>query len=218
MNKKVIINIGRQIGSGGRIIAAKLAERFGCKLYDKELLNMAARESGFSEKFFEQNDEKENFMKNFFHIHLPFLSDGSFYSTAFSQENLYKFQSDAIRKAADEGNCVFVGRTADYVLRDRKECVNIFITGDIDDRIKRVCNRRGCDRSTARKLILKGEEERSGYYNFFTGKKWGSADSYDLCVNSSRLGIEATADYLAGFIAERLKLLPQDFVKEGGAK
>ena len=111
---KIIINVGRQIGSGGHIIAEKLAEDFGCKCYDRELLNLAAKESGFSEKFFEQNDEQKGFFKSHFHTHLPFLSDNNFYHNDFSQEGLYKFQSDAIRKAADEGNCVFVGRTADY--------------------------------------------------------------------------------------------------------
>ena len=139
---KIIINVGRQIGSGGHIIAEKLAEDFGCKCYDRELLNLAAKESGFSEKFFEQNDEQKGFFKSLFHTHLPFLSDNNFYHNDFSQEGLYKFQSDAIRKAADEGNCVFVGRTADYVLRDYKNVINIFITANIDDRIKAVCKRK----------------------------------------------------------------------------
>ena len=133
--EKIIINVGRQIGSGGHIIAEKLAEEFGCKCYDRELLNLAAKESGFSEKFFEQNDEQKGFFKSLFHTHLPFLSDNNFYHNDFSQEGLYKFQSDAIKKAADQGNCVFVGRTADYVLRDYKNVINIFITANIDDRI-----------------------------------------------------------------------------------
>ena len=146
---KIIINVGRQIGSGGHIIAEKLAEDFGCKCYDRELLNLAAKESGFSEKFFEQNDEQKGFFKSLFHTHLPFLSDNNFYHNDFSQEGLYKFQSDAIRKAADEGNCVFVGRTADYVLRDYKNVINIFITANIDDRIKAVCKRKDIDRDAS---------------------------------------------------------------------
>ena len=157
---KIIINVGRQIGSGGHIIAEKLAEDFGCKCYDRELLNLAAKESGFSEKFFEQNDEQKGFFKSLFHTHLPFLSDNNFYHNDFSQEGLYKFQSDAIRKAADEGNCVFVGRTADYVLRDYKNVINIFITANIDDRIKAVCKRKDIDRASARKFIESHEEPR----------------------------------------------------------
>ena len=103
---KIIINVGRQIGSGGHIIAEMLAKDFGCKCYDRELLNLAAKESGFSEKFFEQNDEQKGFFKSLFHSHLPFLSDSNFYHNDFSQEGLYKFQSDAIKKAAD-GATVF---------------------------------------------------------------------------------------------------------------
>lgn len=116
--KKIIINVGRQLGSGGRDIAKMLAQHFGCKYYDRELLNLAAKESGFSEKFFEQNDEQKGFFKSLFHLNVPFLGSANFYNNNLSQESLFKFQSDAIRKAADEGSCVFVGRCADYVLRD----------------------------------------------------------------------------------------------------
>ena len=203
---KIIINVGRQIGSGGHIIAEKLAEEFGCKCYDRELLNLAAKESGFSEKFFEQNDEQKGFFKSLFHNHLPFLSDNNFYHNDFSQEGLYKFQSDAIKKAADEGNCVFVGRTADYVLRDYKNVINVFITANIDDRIKAVCKRKGIDRATARKFISNHEEERASYYNYYTGKQWGHSESYDLCINSSLLGLEETEKFIAEFIRKRFGL------------
>ncbi len=111
--KKIIINIGRQVGSGGRIIAKLLADEFGCQFYDKEILNLAAKESGFSEKFFEQNDEHKGFFQTLFHTHAPLLSDNNFYDNKFSQESLFQFQSEAIMKAADEGSCVFVGRAAD---------------------------------------------------------------------------------------------------------
>lgn len=202
-NKRLIINIGRQIGSGGRIIAQMLAKDFGCRFYDKELLNLAAKESGFSEKFFEQNDEQKGFFKSLFHVHVPLLGENNFYHNDFSQESLYKFQCDAIRKAADETSCVFVGRTADYVLRDRKNIINIFITADMADRISHVCKRHQCDEATARKLICNGESERSSYYNYYTGKRWGHSDSYDLCINSSCLGIEETERFIADFIRKK---------------
>lgn len=199
----IIINIGRQIGSGGGLIAKMLAKDFNCKLYDKELLNLAEKESGFSEKFFEQNDEQKGFMKSLFHIHLPLFGENNFYKNNFSQENLYQFQSDAIRKAADEGSCVFVGRTADYVLRDRKNTVSIFITANMDHRIQRVCKRHNLDRAAARKYILRGEDDRASYYNYYTGKRWGYSESYDLCINSSLLGIEETERFIATFIRKR---------------
>lgn len=202
----IIINVGRQIGSGGRVIAKQLAEDFQCKFYDKELLNLAAKESGFSEKFFEQNDEQKGFLKSLFHIHIPLLGDNNFYNNDFSQEGLYKFQSDAIRKAADEGNCVFVGRTADYILRDKKNVINIFVTANMDQRIQRVCKRHDFNRVTARKYIHDHEEQRASYYNYYTGKKWGHSESYDLCINSSILGIEGTEKFIAEFIRKRFGL------------
>lgn len=205
-DKKIIINVGRQIGSGGRIVAQQLAKDFGCKFYDKELLNLAAKESGFSEKFFEQNDEQKGFLKNLFHVHVPLLGTSDFYKNDFSQESLYQFQSDAIRKAASEGSCVFVGRTADYVLRDEPNMVSVFITANIDQRIQRVCKRHGFDRAAARKYIRNHEEERASYYNYYTGKQWGHSESYDLCINSSLLGIEETEQFIAEFIRKRFGL------------
>ncbi len=205
-NKKIIITVGRQIGSGGRIIAKLLAEEFGCKFLDRELLNLAAKESGFSEKFFEQNDEQKGFLKSFFHLPITHVGDNNLYKNDFSQEGLYKFQSDAIIHAASEGSCVFVGRTADYVLRNCKDVVNIFITANIDDRIKALCQRKDIDRATARKLISNGESQRASYYNYYTSKQWGHSESYDLCVNSSLLGLEGTERFIAQFIRQRFGL------------
>lgn len=202
----IIINVGRQIGSGGRIVAKMLADRFGCRFYDREILNIAAKESGFSEVFFEQNDEHKHFFRSLFHIHTPFVSDSSFYKNDFSQESLFRFQSEAIRKAAKESSCVFVGRCADYVLRDYPNVFNVFITADMDDRIKAVARRIGSTEEEARKAIVNGESQRSNYYGFYTGKKWGHAESYDFCINTSRLGIEGTADALGEVITRSLKL------------
>jgi cytidylate kinase len=201
--ERIIICVGRQLGSGGRIIAKSLADAFGCRLYDKELLNLAAKESGFSEKFFEQNDEQKGFLKSLFHLHAPHISDTNFYKSNFSQESLFQFQSDAIRKAADEGSCVFVGRCADYVLRDKQNVVNIFITADIAERVKAVMARDDCNEETARKILNNKESARASYYNYYTGKKWGSAESYDLCVNTSLLGLDATVDLLKEYIRQR---------------
>ena len=203
MEKELIINVGRQIGSGGRIIAKMLADEFDCHFYDREILNLAAKESGFSEKFFEQNDEQKGFFKSLFHVRVPLVNENNYYHNNFSQESLYQIQSDAIRKAADNGNCVFVGRTADYILRDYKNVVNIFITADLAQRVERVCKRRNLTIEEAQKYVHKREEERASYYNYYTGKQWGHADSYDLCVNSSLLGIDETIQLIVSFIKER---------------
>lgn len=203
-NNNIIINIGRQVGSGGHIIAKQLAADFGCTLYDKELLNLAAKESGFSERFFEENDEQRGFIQTLFGMHAPLISDNNFYDNKFSQDGLFQFQSQAITKAADEGSCVFVGRAADYVLRAYPNVVNIFITANMKDRIKLVCQRLGCDEKDAKKLIIDKESERASYYNYYTGKKWGHSSSYDLCINSSYMGLEKTAKFIGDYIRVRL--------------
>lgn len=133
-------------------------------------------------------------------MHVPFISDSSFYDNGLSQENLFRLQSDAIRKAATESPCVFVGRCADYVLREHKNMVTVFVTADIDERIKNVCHRRNCSPDEARKLIESREDTRSSYYNYYTGKHWGDSSSYDLCVNSSLLGLEGTKNFIADFV------------------
>lgn len=200
---KLIINIGRQVGSGGHIIAKLLADEFECQFYDKEILNLAAKESGFSEKFFEQNDEQRGFFQTLFSMHAPLISDNNFYNNKFSQDGLFQFQSEAITKAANEGSCVFVGRAADYVLRTYPNVVNIFITANMKDRIKLVCQRLGCDEKDAKKLIIDKESERASYYNYYTGKKWGHSCSYDLCINSSYMGLEKTTKFIGDYIRMR---------------
>ena len=205
-DQKIIINIGRQIGSGGRLIAKKLSEELNFSFYDRELLNLAAHESGFSEKFFEQADEHKGFFKSLLNIHIPLIGESNFYKNDLSQESLYKFQSDAILKAAKKGNCIFVGRTADYILRDFKNTINIFVTADIDERISRVSDRHNFKREEARKYIIAKEEARASYYNYYTGKQWGHSESYDLCINSSMLGIENTEAFIAELIKKRFKL------------
>ena len=203
---KIIINVGRQLGSGGHDIGRMLALDFGAKYYDRELLNLAAKESGFSEKFFEENDERKGFLKGLLNVQTSHFSGSRLYKSNFSQESLFQFQSDAIRKAAAEGSCVFVGRCADYVLRDFPNVVNIFVTASMDYRIRQIMNKQHLDEEAARNYIEKRENQRAEYYNYYTGKKWGYAASYDLCVDSSVLGIMETEKLIAEFIRKRFKI------------
>lgn len=205
-NKHIIICVGRQLGSGGHDIARMLALDFNAKYYDQELLNLAAKESGISEKFFEQNDEKRGIFRSLFHMHASHVGDNNMYNNDFSQENLFKFQSDAIMKAADEGSCVFVGRCADYVLRERTDVVSVFISASKRFRIDQIMAKQHLDVPEANKYIKQRESQRASYYNYYTGKKWGSAESYDLCIDSSVLGLQATEKFIADFIRKRFKL------------
>ena len=204
--KHIIINVGRQLGSGGHDIGRMLALDFQAKYYDRELMNLAAKESGFSEKFFEENDEKKGFYKGLFNVQTSHLSGGSMYKTNFSQESLFQFQSEAIIKAAREGSCVFVGRCADYVLRDFGNTVNIFISAPMSFRIEQIMNKQHLDPEAARKFIEQKESKRAAYYNYYTGKKWGAAESYDLCIDTSILGIVETEKLIADFIRKKFNI------------
>ncbi len=201
--KHIIINIGRQLGSGGHDIGRMLALDFQAKYYDRELLNLAAKESGLSEKIFEQNDEKKGFFRGLLNLGSPHVSSGSVYKSGVSQESLFQFQSEAIKKAANEGSCVFVGRCADYVLRNLPNTVSVFVTAAMDYRVQQIMNKRHLDEDAARKFIEQGESERATYYNYYTGKKWGAAESYDLCIDSSVLGLVETEKMIALFIRKK---------------
>ena len=202
--RHLIINIGRQLGSGGHDIGHLLAEHFGARYFDREILNLAARESGLSERFLEQNDESKSFLRSFLHIPGSLASAMSIDSRpGFTQDSFFQLQSDAIRHAAEEGPCVFVGRCADYVLRDMPTCVNIFVTAPLAFRMERVARKHGCTPDEARRIIEKGESRRAAYYNYYTGKQWGHASAYHLCIDSSLLGIERTSQFITQFIEQR---------------
>jgi len=205
MNNKIIICIGRQLGSGGHDIGRMLALDFQAKYYDRELLNLAAKESGLSEKFLAQNDERKGFFKSLLNIQTTHMGNNT-YKPNFSQESLFQFQSDAMMKAADAGSCVFVGRCAEYILRNNPNMVSIFITAPMEFRIHQVMNKEGVDRIVAQKKIEHGESQRAAYYNYYTGKKWGHATSYDLCIDSSILGLPATEKFIAEFIRKKFNL------------
>ncbi len=204
MEKPFVINIGRQLGSGGRAIGHILAEKFGINYYDREILNLAAKESGFCPEVFERSDEKNSFLRTLGNI-IPFVGGGSaYYNNELSNENLFRIQGEAIRKAAETHSCIFIGRCADYVLRDFPRCVNVFVAANLEDRIASVRSLFNCDEQQARKLIENGDEERASFYNFYSSGTWGAADTYHLCINSSVLGIRGTADFIENFV--RLKL------------
>lgn len=205
-DKHIIICVGRQLGSGGHDIGRMLAMDFNAKYYDRELLNLAAKESGFSEKVFERSDEQRGLLKSLFNMQGAHWGSGSLYGSNISQEDLFQFQSDAIRKAAQEGNCVFVGRCADYVLRDVPNVVKIFISASMRYRIDQILAHKEMTPQQAKHFILQAESHRASYYNYYTGKKWGAAESYDLCVDSSVLGLVETEKLIADFIRKRFGL------------
>lgn len=208
------VNIGRQLGSGGRAIGHLLAERLGMDYFDKEILAIAAKESGFCTEIFERNDEHKGFFNTMFGNMAPFYgSSEAFYATSVSEVSLFRLQAEAIRKAAARKSCVFIGRCADYVLRDFPRCVNVFVAADPADRIRRICKAREVDEKTALRIMETGDRKRADYYNFYSSGTWGAADTYHLCINSSRLGIEGTAQFVQAFVE---RALAEEEAAEGG--
>lgn len=193
--KNTIINIGRQFGSGGKLIALRISEVLGIPVYDNELISKAADESGFSKELFERSDEKRSIFSM-----SSFFGSGRFGSAQnFVGDNeLFKIQSEVIKNIAAKESAIFVGRCSNYILRDT-ECLDVFITAPMEDRVKRVSERLGISPEEAQDRIVKQDRTRETYYNFFTFGNWGAASDYDLCVDSSLLGIDRTSDYIIEF-------------------
>ena len=200
--KKTIIVIGRQFGSGGKLVAETIGRILDIPVYDKELIAKAAEESGFSKELFRKSDEK----RNLFSIS-SFFSSGRFGpgDNYVGDNELFKIQSKVIQGIAEESPAVFVGRCADYILRETDR-LSVFITAPLEDRIRRVCGRMGTDRNEAYSMIQKVDRSRAAYYNFFSFGDWGVASNYDLCVDSSILGIEKTAEMIISFGKEGGKI------------
>lgn len=206
--KTFVINVGRQLGSGGKEIGLRLAEIFGIACYDNELLVRAAKDSGIDTGNFESSDERKKGLRSFFSNFIPLVGSGDFYGNPISEETLFRIQSNAITDIAKERSCIFIGRCADYVLRNKQRCANIFISADKADRIERLCRKRNIPVHAAEKLIDQGDEQRAEYYNFYSDGTWGAADTYHLCINSSVLGIEGTTRFVAEFVERKLGVSP----------
>ena len=193
--KHTIINIGRQFGSGGKEVAEKIGASLGIEVYDNELISKAAEESGFSRELLERSDEKRNVFSLF-----SFFGTDRFGSTRnyVGNNELFKIQSDVIRGIAEKGPAIFVGRCSNYILRD-KICLDAFVSAPLEARVKRVMERLDVDEDEAKTRIERQDRTRQTYYNFFTFGNWGAASDYDLCVDSSILGIEGTADLIIDF-------------------
>lgn len=209
MDDKYVINIGRQLGSGGKEIGEKLSARLGISFYDKELINLASKESGLCEELFEKADEKpsQTIMGGFFGARFSLFTEGSMpYANYLSNDALFKIQSDVIRKLAAEKSCLFVGRCADYILRENPRCVNIFVTSSMEERVKRLCVTEHLGEEDAKELIEKTDKKRAEYYNYYSYKTWGAAATYHLCIDSSVLGIDQTVLLIEEFVQRKLEL------------
>ncbi|MBE5887456.1 MAG: cytidylate kinase-like family protein [Lachnospiraceae bacterium] len=197
-----IYTIGREFGSMGQLVGEKLAERLGIKCYDKELLQHAAKDSGFCEEIFENHDEKptNSFL---YSLVMDTYSAGSYAAAPFLDmplnHKVFLAQFDTIKKIAEQESCVIVGRCADYALANHPDCINIFVRADLDDRIKLISKRLDITENKAKDLILKNDKQRASYYNYYTCKKWGDTRSYDLMLNTSKLSVDDCVDLIIDF-------------------
>jgi len=191
-----IINIGRQFGSGGRRVAAALSARLGIPVYDNELIVEAAQKSGFSKELFEKRDEHKSLFTLLNVVGTLHRYGGG--ESYLNDNRLFKIQSDVILELAQQGPAIFVGRASDYVLREM-ECLDVFITAPLEVRKRDVAEREGISLEEAEDLIARRDRDRESYYNYLTFGQWGVASNYDLCVDSSILGIEGTADFIIDF-------------------
>ena len=193
----MIITIGRQHGSSGREIARLLAEKLNYKCYDKEIVDEAANHSDFSRDLIDAFDEKR--MSAFI------LHAGGYGLNENFRLNMQvvSAQFDAMRNIAEKGNCIFVGRCADYILRDHDDLISVFILGDMDERLKCLERRQGLDEVEARKKIKEVDKDRSSFYRYYSDQTWGDAQNYDMCINSSKLGVEGTVQVILDYIKVR---------------
>ena len=202
-----IITIGRQFGSGGREIGYMVADKLGIKLYDKEMLQRAAQDSGICEELFESHDEKpsNSFLYSLVMDTYSMGYSGSTYNDMPINHKIFLAQFDAIKKIANEGPWILVGRCADYALEGYPNLLSVFIHADLDARIKRIAKKYDLTNAKAKDLIIKTNKKRASYYNYYTDKRWGDADSYDVCLDSSVLGLEGTAEAIIKLIEVKEK-------------
>ena len=191
-----IITIGRQFGSGGREIGYMVADKLGIKLYDKEMLQRAAQDSGICEELFESHDEKpsNSFLYSLVMDTYSMGYSGSTYNDMPINHKIFLAQFDAIKKIANEGPCILVGRCADYALEGYPNLLSVFIHADLDARIRRIARIYDLTDAKAKDMIMKTDKKRASYYNYYSNKKWGSAESYHMSLDSSVLGIDGTAE------------------------
>ncbi|GHT08429.1 cytidylate kinase [Bacteroidia bacterium] len=200
---KYIITIGRQLGSGGKLLGELLSKKLNISCYDKELIQLASRESGLGKEFFEKADEKSSFstMGQYFGFRSGYMGYNA--NNYLCNETLFKIQSDVIKELAKKESCIFVGRCADYILREHSHCLKIFISANCKDRVERMMQEHQITEKEAKMLIEQTDKKRATYYNYYSNKVWGMATTYDLCFNSSALEINEIASFIENYINKK---------------
>lgn len=203
---KYVITIGRSFGSGGRALGKIIADRLGIGFYDKMLLIKAAEKAGYDIEYFCRADERvPQITGGIIPFSLGFYPMSWLGDTACGTDRVYKAQCDFMHELAENEACVIVGRSADYVLRDMPNVINIFVHAPVEECAKRIVSRNDCSTiDDAQALAERTNKLRANFYNFYTDKRWGAAESYDLCLDSSKLPLEQLADIVIDYLHRRL--------------
>ncbi len=198
MGKHKVITISRQYGSGGRIVGKLLAERLGIPFYDNELISLAAEKTGLSKECFVNAEETStgNLL-----LSLTTLTPSIDTFGLPMNEKIFLVQSQVIKEVAEKGSCVIVGRSADYILSEMEDCINVFLQADLKDRIARAVTQYSLPEKNAESAVIKTDKRRANYYNYFTGLKWGKSENYDLILNTSRMELNGIVDVIEKYVS-----------------
>lgn len=185
-----VITISREFGSGGRTIGRKVAEKLGIPCYDAEIINKIAKESGYAAEYIREEGE---------------YASGGWLSTVFTdrtmgltnQDKLWNIQSRVITELAEKGSCVIVGRCADYILRDKADCLKVFIHASMEKRAERIVKEYGEREETPEQRLKDKDKRRAAYHRFYTNMKWGHAQNYHVCLDSGELGLDRCVEIIA---------------------
>ncbi|MDL2278252.1 cytidylate kinase-like family protein [Parabacteroides sp. OttesenSCG-928-G07] len=209
MENKVIVTIGRQFGSGGREVGKKLADVLGIGYYDKELMSIAAKESGLSEDVFTKADERSSGGLAYA-LSMSYSYMGAFtpYPNILSNDGLFQLQSEAIRNLAERESCVLVGRCADYILREDPALISFFIHNNTENRIQRIVKDENITVEEAKELMVKTDKSRAAYYNYYTNKVWGMSSSYHFSIDVSVLGVDESITFISDLITRKQNKIP----------
>ena len=202
MSIKKIITIERQFASGGLETGQKVSELLGIPIYNREILTMAAEKINISEEYLESSEESAS-ASLLMSLSMSVNSSGNIYETIPLPDKLFFAESEIIRNLADKEPCILVGRCADYILRERDDCLKVFIYANDEYRIKRASEVYGLSRKKAEAMIKKNDKRRSGFYTFNSGRKWGAKENYHICLDSGYLGTEHCAEIIAGLFSTK---------------
>jgi len=202
MSDKFIITISRQFGSGGREIGKKIADLLEIDFFDKELISLASKESGFCENIFEKADEapSNSFLYSLVMGSNPVNSLFFKNDDLLTNDKLFSIQSKVIKNIAKEKSCVIVGRCSDYILRDEENLTRVYFHSDYDSRTKRIMELYNLSEKEAKSSIAKADKRRKNYYNYYTGNEWSSLNNYDIIINTGKIGIDNSVKMVRNYV------------------